>query len=397
MHARAVARLLLLTPGRLADDPRARRAAAAAHGGGLEVAALCGANEPGPDASLPPEITVASIGSSSVTRLLRSAGLGGMQRSRPVVRELRGIFRLLRLARVTLALTRRGQRLGPADVVHANDFETLPAGHRLATALRARLVYDAHEIYADQEPDPPRLHAAAVRRLERRLARNAAAVVTVSEPIARELETSLGLPRTPLVVLNCPPLAPVVAAGAATPTRGRLRAVYQGAAGPGRDLEDLLAAATPSVDLAIRVVGIDAGALRARAAASGLDGLVRVLDPVPAADLVSALAGFDVGLIINRPVTRNDELVFPNKLFEYLMAGLAVVVPRLPALAPFVEREGVGLTYAPGDPADLARVLGELAADRPRLAEMQRRARAAAEERYNAEAQVPVLLEAWGL
>lgn len=358
---------------------------------------LCGAAGPGTDPSLPQEIDVVPIGPGSMTRLLRSAGLGGMRRSRPVVREFRGLFRLLRLTRMTLALVRQGRRLGPADTVHANDFETLPAGHRLAARLHARLVYDAHEIYADQEPDPPRLYATAVRRLERRLARRAHAVVTVSEPIAHELETSLGLPRAPLVLLNCPPLTRA-ATDAATPRgSGALRALYQGAAGPGRNLDDLLAAATPGVDLAIRVVGVDAGSLRARVAARGLDRLVRVLEPVPAADLVSALRGFDVGLIINRPVTRNDELVFPNKLFEYMMAGLAVVAPRLPALAPFVEREGVGLTYAPGDPADLARALNELAADRSRLAEMQRRARAAAEERYNAEAQVPVLLEAWGL
>jgi len=63
-------------------------------------------------------------------------------------------------------------------------------------------------------------------------------------------------------------------------------------------------------------------------------------------------------------------------------------------MARLVEREGVGRTYAPGR---LGAVLAELAADRPAVEAMRRRARAAAVERYNAEAQRPVIYEAWGL
>lgn len=316
-----------------------------------------------------------------------------MRPSRAPVRELRGLYRLLRWLRLTAALSRRAKSLGRFDIVQASDVDTLPAGFLIARRDNARLVYDAHELYADQEPDPPRVYRHAIRAVERLLAPRAAALTTVSEPIADELTRTLSLPRPPLVVLNCPAIVD-------PPTRtesGRLRAIYQGAAGPGRSLDDLVKAATSTAEISIRVVGIDRDTLRYDVAAHGLAGLVCVLDPVEPDRLVTALGEFDVGLVINRPVTRNDELVFPNKLFEYMMAGLAVVVPRLPALGPFVEHEGVGLTYTPGDPTDLARALDELAADRPRLAEMQRRARAAALARYNAEAQEPKLLEAWGL
>jgi glycosyltransferase involved in cell wall biosynthesis len=124
---------------------------------------------------------------------------------------------------------------------------------------------------------------------------------------------------------------------------------------------------------------------------------VRVADPVEPTALVEALTEFEVGLVINRPLTRNDELVFPNKLFEYLMAGLAVVVPRLEGLVPLVEGERIGLTYEPGRPERLGAVLSELAGDRPRLAEMRARARALALERFNAEAQREPLARALGL
>jgi len=124
---------------------------------------------------------------------------------------------------------------------------------------------------------------------------------------------------------------------------------------------------------------------------------VRVADPVEPTALVEALTEFEVGLVINRPLTRNDELVFPNKLFEYLMAGLAVVVPRLEGLVPLVEGERIGLTYEPERPEALGAALSELARDRLRLAEMRVRARALALERFNAEAQREPLARALGL
>jgi glycosyltransferase involved in cell wall biosynthesis len=346
-------RLLMLTAGEPDGDPRARRAAAAAVASGHEVVTL---------SSRPGRTTPSPVRSGVV----------------------RGPGRAWRLVRTTARLRRSGRRAGRFDVVHAHDFSTLPAGWLLARG-RARLVYDAHEIYADEEPDAPRLHRGLVRLLEPPLARRADAVVTVSEPIARELGRSLRLRKVPLVVLSCPPRTEIEPAPRG---EGPLRVLYQGAMGPGRRLDDLLVAAehADGVRLTVRVRG-----------AAGVAGAgIELADPVAPDRLVEAAVGYHVGLVINRPVTRNDELVLPNKLFEYLMAGLAVVVPRLPGLAPLVEDEGIGLTFEPGRPELLGAALTELARDAERLAEMRYRARRLALERFNAESQLPALLEAWG-
>jgi glycogen synthase len=343
-------RLLMLTAGDPAGDPRARRAAAAARAAGHEVVSI---GRP----SAPARVSVRSS-------------------------TARGLGRAWRLLSTTLVLRRAGRRAGRFDVVHAHDFATLPAGRLLARG-DTRLVYDAHEIYTDQEPKAPRLHRGLIRLLEGPLARRADAVVTVSDPIAEELRSTLRLAAKPLVVLSCPPRTEVEPAQRGN---GPLRALYQGAMGPGRPLEDLVVAArhAEGVELTARIPG-----------APALAG-VELVEPVEPDRLVEAAAAFHVGLLINRPVTRNDELVLPNKLFEYLMAGLAVVVPRLPGLAPLVEDEAVGLTYEPGRPDLLGAVLTELSRDDARLSHMRERARRLALERFNAESQIPVLLEAWG-
>jgi glycogen(starch) synthase len=392
--------LLLLTPGDLGADPRARRAANVAIRNDFEVVSLAISSAPSTSraAIAIGGIEAIRVPAGRLTSALRRAGLGGMRDDRRIVRELRGLYRLARMSRDTARLVRAGRSIDRADVVHANDLDTLPAGFRLAKRLGARLVYDAHEIYASQEPNPPRLHAKAMSWLEKSLARHAQ-VVTVSAPIAAELERTLRLQTRPLVVLNCSErLERLPRAGERV--EPRMSAIYQGAMGPGRFIGDLFAAAEAMGDdvaLSARITGADLAELRANSKARGLDGRFLILDPVAPNYLVQALVEFDVGLIINRPVTRNDELVLPNKLFEYMMAGLAVVAPRLPGLAPLIDNEGVGITYRPADPVDLARILDELAADRPRLEAMKHRARQLALERYNAEAQEPVLLEAWGL
>jgi glycosyltransferase involved in cell wall biosynthesis len=388
-----MARLVLLTPAELSRDPRARRAAAAAVADGWSVAGVC--PRIGGDPVALDRVEVFRTGGDAIDRSLRSAGLGGGRPDNALLRELRGVYRLVRLARLTLALVRTAHRVGSADVVHAHDFDTLPAGTVIARRTSARLVYDAHELYTLQEADPPRLHRFVMRLLESRLAQRADAVITVSDPIAVELRRVLGLDAQPLVVLNCPPRTNEAADPA---THAPLKAIYQGAVGLGRSLDDLLDAAetmTRSVQLTLRLVSQDLRALQREVERRGLADRVQVLAPVDPDELVAALTDYDIGVVATRPLTRNDALAVPNKLFEYLMAGLAVVVPDTPGVADVVRETGAGETFTAGSPQALAQVLDRLALEPEEVTARKRRARAAALERYNAEAQRPSLVKAW--
>ncbi len=389
-------RLLILSHVELTRDPRARRQATAAAAHGFDVTGICPAAA---DAAPLPlaGVNVLRTRGETIAPRLRRAGLGGIrtQPGKPLVRELRGLFRLWRFARTNLTLARLARAAGRFDVVLANEVETLPAGWWTARRSHARLVYDAHEIYASSEPDQPRLHRALLAWVERTLARRADAVSTVSDPIADELRLQLGLRERPITILNVPASVDLPSPEAHD---GPLRVVYQGAMGPGRPLSDLLdaAGAADGVRVTIRVANADLDAVRADVANRGLGDVVEVVEPVEPTELVDALAGEDVGVIINRPSSRNDELVFPNKLFEYMMAGLAIAAPRLPGLAPLIDGEGVGVTFEPGDPLALGARLTELATDRERLLAMRHRARELAVERFNAETEAVRLVRVLG-
>lgn len=390
-----VQRLLLMTPGEATRDPRARRAAIAALELGLDVTVVCTVSrrdEPVPLGG----VRIERVSIDGPSGALRQRGLGGMRPSRPLVRELRGLYRLVRLAARTAKLARAAWRVGPFDIVHANDLDTLPAGALLARG-GVRLVYDAHEIYSAQETRPPRLYAAVALALERRLARRADVVVTTAEPFARELQARLRLPEYPLIVLNAPDSWPEPAV---TPADGPLRIVYYAAADhAGRPLDDLIDAAelVPEATWTVHVVNFDRAQRTRELANRKLSQRVALLPAVAPDRLRDALAGKHVGLILQRPITPNDGLASPNKLFEYMMAGLAVVAPDLPALAPIVAGEGVGILFTPGSATSLAEAVRALAHNRSLVAGMQRRARDLALDRYNAESQRPVLRRAWRL
>jgi glycosyltransferase involved in cell wall biosynthesis len=383
-------RLLIVTAAELTQDPRARRQALFAHLLGWEAFGVSGTA-----GSEPTELDLEGIIRVPTGRvsaaLQRTSLANGSPRS--LVRELRGLYRLLRLAGTTIRLARAGRRFDGVDVVHANDLDTLAASWLIARRARARLVYDAHELYSEFEPAPPRIYRACTSWAERVLARRADAVVTVSDPIADELVRRLRLGRRPLVVLNCPSLAEVPPPELPEVESMPLRAVYQGTLGPGRELADLLAivAAAPEVRFTLRIPGVDQEELFV--AAAGLPN-VSIAAPVAPDDVIRAIEGEQVGLIFDQPVTRNGELSLPNKLFEYLAAGLAVVVSDLEVLGQFAEREDVGLAVA-GGPEGIAAALMDLARDPARLASFRRKAAAASRDRFNAEAQSLALRAAW--
>ncbi|MFW6108747.1 MAG: glycosyltransferase, partial [bacterium] len=75
------------------------------------------------------------------------------------------------------------------DAVHCHDLNTLPVGWLVAAAKRCRLVYDAHESYADMlGANVAGWIKRAAARIERALIGRADAVLTVGELLAQDLE-----------------------------------------------------------------------------------------------------------------------------------------------------------------------------------------------------------------
>ncbi|HXT35965.1 MAG TPA: glycosyltransferase [Chloroflexota bacterium] len=289
-----------------------------------------------------------------------------------------------RLLYWNLTIFRQFRSIGAA-VIHANDLNVLPAGFLLARAWRAQLLYDSHELWVEQDTEWTPFYRRLQGWLERFLIRRADAVLTVNGAIADELAARYGIAR-PSVVMNCPE-APDLQEPPRIEPNLLLRTIYQGVLVPNRGLSEVVdaVAATPETGLVLRGPGNLKSDLEAQIGELGVGDRVCVADPVPMAGMVPALHGFAIGFVPILPKGMSYTLCSPNKLFEYMSAGLAVICSDLPVLREIVLETGCGLLVPPGDHEAIAAALQRLAADPDLLLTMRTRALTAARDRYNAE------------
>jgi glycogen synthase len=275
-------------------------------------------------------------------------------------------------------------RLRP-EIVHSNDLNALLAGGLAKRKLGCKLVYDSHELWTEEHHARTDAWKVFWKSLERLLIRRADRVLTVNCSIASELASRYDVPE-PLAVYNAPFYTPPPddVDGERRLLRERVGGarivLYQGRYDVGRGLEELIESMRylEHVVLALRGFGIAEELLRQRARELGVADRVLFLDPVPMADLVRTAAAADIGVIPYKPVCLNYYYCTPNKLFEYMMAGIAVATSDLPELRRIVIGEDLGRVFDPKSPQSIAAALGEILADDQTLERMKESSKRAA-------------------
>jgi len=278
-----------------------------------------------------------------------------------------------------------------AQVFHGNDLPTLSLTAWAARRAGGKALYDSHEVWVGMVPGMTPAFNSVTRWVEHRYIRQMDAVVTVNDLIAEELRRQYRIP-LPSVVMNCPePESPRVL----DPCRS-IRAqcgltletpiiLYQGRYELGRGLEALIESGRylSKGVIVLRGYGANEDDLRQRVADLGVAGRVFMVEPVPMGDLVNAAAEADVGIV---PYTAYSPCYYyasPNKLFEYMFAGLAIAVSDLPFLEKIVRDHDLGVVFDPSDPLLIAEQLNVLVCNSARLRTCKENAARAGRERYN--------------
>jgi glycosyltransferase involved in cell wall biosynthesis len=159
--------------------------------------------------------------------------------------------------------------------------------------------------------------------------------------------------------------------------------LYLGGLMGGRGLEQLVdaIALVPEVQLVMLGSGAEEERIRERAAARGAS--VLVLPPV-APDLVEAYAASaDVGVSPIVPSCLNYRYSLPNKLFQYMAAGIPVVASDFRQVREVVEGSGSGTVVDTTRPEAIAKGIRRVLADPATATAMGERGRAAVRDRYH--------------
>jgi glycosyltransferase involved in cell wall biosynthesis len=86
--------------------------------------------------------------------------------------------------------------------------------------------------------------------------------------------------------------------------------------------------------------------IRGLIARRGVEHRVHLFDEVPYAQLATTASGADIGLIVLDPAIMNHRISLPNRLFDYIAAGLPIVAPDIRDIAEIVSQRKLGIILA---------------------------------------------------
>lgn len=280
----------------------------------------------------------------------------------------------------------------PARVYHAHNIHVLPASWATAKRRRARLVYDAHELYgaiAVGDSLKRRLVAWPSRLAEGFAVAQADAVITTNASRAIALQARHGL-REIVVLANVPQLVdPVEPRNPGFPPDVPILLYQGGIYAHARPFAETIEALQRLNGVHLAIVGFgrakEIAQIRRWAAEGGVDERVHILPQQPFDALVGSAALATVGLVPIKPVDLGHVLGDTNKLYEYLMAGLPVIASDMPEIRRVVHEGSprVGELFDPEDPESIARAYRRVTADPEQYRRRRIEARRIALERYN--------------
>lgn len=247
---------------------------------------------------------------------------------------------------------------GDFDLVVANDWRALPIAARVAKRSGASVHYDSHEYAIEERADDRAwrmLIRPLVQRIENAYIGHVQGVSTVGEEIAEALREHYDLVEKPVVVRNVPAYEPMRLKRVGDP----ITYLFHGGFAPDRGLEELLKSVpmwNEGRHLVVRGMGSPAytASLQGLVEKLGVTDRVRFERPVPMLDLIQFANKADVGMFTPLGVSSQSRFALPNKLFEYIMAGLAICISDLPEMGRIVREFRVGVLIERTTPEAIA-------------------------------------------
>jgi glycosyltransferase involved in cell wall biosynthesis len=265
-----------------------------------------------------------------------------------------------------------GLRYGRVDVVYASSPHLLAglAGWFLARIRRVPLVLEIRDLWPQVLVEMGTLKETSIvyrvlRRLESFLYGQASAVVVLAGGAQRTVVSRGAAPDRVVFIPNGADPEDFVAPASRDELRRQFKlsgfvVAYTGAHGPANGLDLVINAARqlreelPGVRFVLVGDGLAKPELVRITAEERLTN-VEFRDPIAKAEMPALLGAVDVGLHVLADVPLFRYGVSPNKLFDYMAAGIPVITNTAGEVAELVRRANAGLVAAPDDITDIVR------------------------------------------
>jgi len=276
-----------------------------------------------------------------------------------------------------------------ADVYFSNDLDTLLPNFIVSKLTGKKLVYDSHEYFTgvpelESRPDVQRIW----KKLEQFLFPRLSYIITVNDSIAGLYEKEYQKKIT--VIRNIPefPALPPLSDREEFKFRNGLPSekkmiIMQGAGiNIDRGGEEAIQAMKHVDDAFLLVIGSGdvIETLKKTASAEFSAGKIFFMDKMPYPRMLEFTRAADIGLTLDKDTNINYRFSLPNKLFDYIHSGIAVLASDLVEVKKIVEQYDTGCIVKSHDPGVIGAMLNDMLSDSNRLAGWKKNAVAASAE-----------------
>ncbi len=247
--------------------------------------------------------------------------------------------------------------LAKVDLIYSNDLDTLLACYLASKIRNKQLIYDTHEYFTEV---PELIHRPKIQRIWKRIENwifpKLTKIITVNQSIADIYQKEYGKKVT--VVRNIPNYTDTTT----SEQKNDKIIIYQGALNKGRTLE--LAIDTmpllPNYQLHIYGKGDIEKELKERVKKLNLTDKILFFGQVEPTLLKEKTRNATVGWCIMENLGLNYYYSLPNRIFDYLHAGVPVIANDFPEMKRIVESENIGVTISKLSPKEVAKKITEL-------------------------------------
>ncbi len=251
------------------------------------------------------------------------------------------------------------------DLIVANDLDTLLPGFIVSRLKRLHLVYDSHEYFTGL-PEVQNRHFVKWiwTTIEKNIFPRLKNVITVSESIASLYEEEYGI--RPVVIRNLSKNAGHISSFQRSDIGVASDDILLVLQGTGINIDkgagELISAISQTEGISLIIIGRGdvLSDLKNKVVELKLTGKVKFIPAVTWEILMKYTKTADIGMCLEKDTNLNYRFSLPNKLFDYIAAGISVIASDLPETRKIVKDNNCGRIIDNVTVSSITKVLNEI-------------------------------------
>ena len=248
-------------------------------------------------------------------------------------------------------------------LVHVHDFTALPVGFIISRLKGIALIYDSHELWSESEHENyPKYVMKIAYVIEKYCAKKSDYIITVSDSIKYFLKKYFGNQNIATVrnipSYTYPKPSNILREKYSIPKEVPIF-IYQGSISKNRGIDIILDSVERIQNLGFKFIFLGSGPyfkdVQAYMRKYRLESKIIILESVPQDELLKYIKSADIGVHAISNTCLNHEYCLPNKLFEYIHAGIGVLCTNLKEMSKLILSHNIGLTFNDNSAEDLSK------------------------------------------